>query len=163
MYINYPMGYNFSNYPTQPFRQPYVQQPQQPMGQPQSQTQYELPIQYMGYANQNQVEAYILPPNSKALFKDNVNGVYYEKTCNNDGVSSIKQFKDITVKSENKPLETEKEQPSIDLSGYAKKEELGAFVSVKQYNELVERVEQLQKQVTLPKTIVKQQIGVKNE
>lgn len=163
MYTNYPMGYNYSNYPTQSFRQPqYMPQAQQPMVQPQPQAQYELPIQYMGYANQNQVEAYILPPNSKALFKDNVNGVYYEKTCNNEGVSSIKQFKDVTVKSENKPVETEKEQPSIDLSGYVKKDELGAFVSVKQYNELMDRVEQLQRQLTLPRPIVKQQ-GVKNE
>ena len=123
----------------------YAMQPQQ-MAQPQQQPmQYETPIQYVGYANLKEAEAHILFPNQKAMFIDNANGMVYEKVCGNDGQSYITHFKKIEDK------EDKKEQPQIDLSNYVKKEDLGDFVGKKQYNELLSKFEQLQKQFMVVK------------
>lgn len=120
----------------QPMQQPQMVQPQQPM-------QYEMPIQYVGYGTLKEAEAYILMPNAKAIFIDKTNGMYYEKASNNEGQSFIKQFKEISPKDEKQqePKET------IDYSLFVKKEDLGGFVSVKQYNDLVSKIEAIQKQI----------------
>lgn len=120
----------------QPMQQPQMVQPQQPM-------QYEMPIQYVGYGTLKEAEAYILMPNAKAIFIDKTNGMYYEKASNNEGQSFIKHFKEVGSKDEKQqePKET------IDYSLFVKKEDLGGFVSVKQYNDLVSKIEALQKQI----------------
>jgi hypothetical protein len=71
----------------------------------------------------------------------------YEKISNQDGQSFITHFKRVENKSENQAVETQKEQPTIDLSSYAKKDDLGHFVSLEQYKELLSKFETLQKQV----------------
>ena len=127
--------------PQMPMQQPMVQQPQQqPM-------QYETPIQFVGNGTLKEAEAYILFPNQKAMFIDKANGMVYEKISNQDGQSFITHFKRVENKAENQGVETPKEQPTIDLSSYAKKDDLGQFVSLKQYNELLSKFETLQKQV----------------
>lgn len=124
----------------QPMQQTQVVQPQQaPM-------QYEMPIQYVGYATLKEAEAYILMPNAKAIFIDKANGMYYEKTSNNDGQSFIKHFKEVAI-GENQAKESDKPQATIDYSIFAKKEDLGAFVSVDDYGKLLQKVQQLEKQI----------------
>jgi len=153
------MNGNYGNYGNVPFsyQSPYYgnmygqgqqynrQQPiqQQPMAQPQqTPMQFEMPIQFVGYGSLKEAEAYILNPNAKGIFIDRSNNMYYEKICNNDGLSYIKYFKEV------KPNE-EKQEPkeTMDYSIFAKKEDLGGFVSVKQYNDLVSKIEALQKQI----------------
>ena len=128
--------------PQMPIQQPMVQQPQ-----PQQPMQYEMPIQFVGNGTLKEAEAYILFPNQKAMFIDKSNGMVYEKISNQDGQSFITHFKRVENKAENQAVETPKEQPTIDLSSYAKKDDLGQFVSLKQYNELLSKFETLQKQV----------------
>lgn len=158
---NYPnpymRNYGVPNYNQAPYMQPQQQmvQPQMPMQQPmvqQAQTQQsmqpmEMPFNYFGYGNYKEVESHILFPNQKALFIDRANNMFYEKICNNDGISVINQYKRVEDKAENQAVETPKEQPTIDLSNYATKDDLGVFASQKQYNELLMKFEQLQKQV----------------
>lgn len=129
--------------PQMPIQQPIVQQtqPQQSM-QP-----MEMPFNYFGYGNYKEVESHILFPNQKALFIDRANNMFYEKICNNDGISVINQYKRVENKAENQAVETPKEQPTIDLSKYVERTELGAFASLKQYEELLSKFETLQKQV----------------
>lgn len=161
MYNNF-YGQNYNPYQPQGYmqnyRQPnYAQQPQpQQMAQQQAQQpmQYETPIQYVGYATLKEAEAYILMPSAKAVFIDRTNGMVYEKVCGQDGQSYITHFKKVEDKSEPK-----KEEQPIDLSNFVKKEDLGGFVSVKQYNDLLARFEQLQKQVVG----VKQNVGSKQQ
>ena len=135
---------NQPQYAPQPqqMAQPQVaqQQPQQPM-------QYEMPIQYVGNGTIKEAEAYILFPSQKAIFIDKANGMVYEKISNQDGQSFITHFKKIENKGENQAVETPKEQPTIDLSNYVKKNDLGQFVSLEQYKELLSKFETLQKQV----------------
>ena len=128
--------------PQMPMQQPIVQQPQQQSMQP-----MEMPFNYFGYGNYKEVESHILFPNQKALFIDRANNMFYEKICNNDGISVINQYKRVQDKTENQAVETPKDQPTIDLSSYVERKELGAFVSLKEYEQLLAKVEQLQKQV----------------
>lgn len=129
--------------PQMAIQQPMVQQqPQQQSMQP-----MEMPFNYFGYGNYKEVESHILFPNQKALFIDRANNMFYEKICNNDGISVINQYKRVGDKAENQAVETPKEQPAIDLSSYVERKELGAFVSLEQYKELLSKFETLQKQV----------------
>lgn len=124
----------------QPMQQPQMVQPQQPM-------QYEMPIQYVGYGTLKEAEAYILMPNAKAIFIDKTNGMYYEKASNNEGQSFIKQFKEISPKDENNGVEAQKPQDTIDYSSFAKKEDLGKFVSLEELNKLWHKIQQLENQI----------------
>lgn len=158
-YNNYGNGYP-RNYGVPSYAQPQYMQPQ-PMVQPQvaqQQTQqpiqYETPIQFVGNGTLKETEAYILFPNQKAIFVDKANGMVYEKVCGQDGQSFITRFKRVEDKAENQAVETPKEQPTIDLSSYAKKDDLGQFVSLEQYKELLSKFETLQKQVMGVKTNV---------
>jgi hypothetical protein len=117
-----------------------MQQPQQPM-------QYDLPIQYVGYANLKEAEAHILFPNQKALFIDKANGMVYEKVCENDGQSFITHFKKVEDKGENQAIVAQNNAPTIDLSTYAKKDDLGQFVSLTEYKNLLDRFEELKKMI----------------
>ena len=128
--------------PQMPMQQPIVQQPQQQPMQP-----MEMPFNYFGYGNYKEVESHILFPNQKALFIDRANNMFYEKICNNDGISVINQYKRVESKGENQAVEPRNDTHTIDLSNYVQKEDLGQFVSLKQYNELKEMFEKLQKQV----------------
>ena len=149
---NYANPYTRMNYGMPNYGQP--QFPQQPMVQQQIQqqvqqpVQYETPIQYVGNGTLKETEAYILFPNQKAVFIDKANGMVYEKVCGQDGQSFITHFKKVENNGENQPVESTKDQPTIDLSNYVERKELGDFVSLKQYNELKEMFEKIQKQLT---------------
>lgn len=153
----YARNYGMPSYaqPQMPMQQPIAQQPQpqQPM-QP-----MEMPFNYFGYGNYKEVESHILFPNQKALFIDRANNMFYEKICNNDGISVINQYKRLENKAENQAVETSKEQPTIDLSNYVQKDDLGAFASLEQYNELKDMFEKLQEQLNRkPTTTATKQI-----
>ena len=145
----YQRNYGMPSYAQTQYMQPQqmvqpqmAQQPQQPM-------QYEMPIQYVGNGTLKEAEAYILFPNQKAMFIDKANGMVYEKISNQDGQSFITHFKRVENKGENQAIETPKDQPTIDLSNYVERKELGEFVSLKQYNELKDMFEKLQKQINM--------------
>lgn len=147
---NYLNPYGRTNYNLNNYVQPqYPAQPQQMMQQqvaqqPQQQIQYEMPIHY---GTIKEAEAYILFPNQKAIFIDKANGMIYEKICGQDGQSFITHFKRVDIKGENQAVEPTKDTSTIDLSNYVERKELGAFVSLNQYNELKDMFEKLQKQI----------------
>lgn len=147
-YINpYGRNYNMPNY-GQPQYAPQPQQVSQPqMAQPQQSIQYEMPIQYVGNGTLKETEAYILFPNQKAFFIDKANGMVYEKVCGANGQSEITHYKKHEPQGENQAIETPKEQPTIDLSSYVERKELGAFASLKQLNELNSKIEELKKMI----------------
>jgi hypothetical protein len=156
-YPQYPQGYQ-SNMQRQGqmYNSPMAQPQPMPMQQP---MQYDMPISYIGYTNLKEAEAHILFPNQKAIFIDKANDMVYEKVCGGNGQSSITYYKKYEPQVENKPIETQKQEQPIDLSNFVKKDDLGEFVSVKQYNDLLARFEQLQKQVMG----VRQNVGVKQQ
>lgn len=122
----------------QPQQMPIQQQMQQPMAQPVQQPMpYEIPIQYVGSATLKEAEAYILMPNSKAIFIDKANGMVYEKICANNGQSSINYFKQIVAQEDAKPIETPTPTPIINTADFVKKSDLNGFITIEQYNELL--------------------------
>lgn len=152
-YNNYTNPYA-RNYGMPSYAQPqYAPQPQQAVQpqvvqqQPQQPMKYEMPIQYVGNGTLKEAEAYILFPNQKAMFIDKANGMVYEKICNQEGQSFITHFKRVENRPENQAVEPRNDTPTIDLSSYVERKELGQFVSLKEYEQLLAKVEQLQKQV----------------
>ena len=144
----YARNYNMPSY-TQPQYAPQPQQmPQPQIAQPQQQPLHpmEMPFNYFGYGNYKEVESHILFPNQKALFIDRANNMFYEKICNNDGISVINQYKRVEDKPENNAIEPRNDTPTIDLSSYVKKDDLGEFASVKQVDEVRETIVQLKEQ-----------------
>ena len=139
---NYYNNQNYQNpYARNNYGMPNYMQPQQQM------QQFDMPIQYVGYANLKETEAHIIMPNSKAIFIDKGNGVIYEKVCDYNDQSFIKEYKQVVNESENKAVEPRNDSASIDLSTYATKDELCGYVSLKQYNELLSKVEDLKKMI----------------
>ena len=128
---NFANPYARTNYGMPNYFQQFTQQPQQQM---QQQVQYEMPIQYLGYGTLQQAETYIISPNSKGIFIDKANGMYYEKTTNNDGVSTIQKFKRVEDINEQKV----EEQKPIDLSNFLTKQD---------YDVLLQKIQQLEKNI----------------
>lgn len=136
---------------TQPQQMPIQQQMQQPMP-------YEIPIQYVGSATLKEAEAYILMPNSKAIFIDKANGMVYEKICANNGQSSINYFKQIVEQEGAKPIETPTPTPIINTADFVKKSDLNGFITIEQYNELLYEFDAFKQQINA----LNQPIKVKN-
>ena len=132
----------------QPQQMPIQQQMQQPMAQPVQQPMpYEIPIQYVGSATLKEAEAYILMPNSKAIFIDKANGMVYEKICANSGQSSINYFRQIVEQEEAKPIETQTPTPIIHTAEFVKKNDLNEFITVEQYNKLLYEFDAFKQQI----------------
>lgn len=149
--MNYAYNNNFSNPYARNYGAPNYVQPQYQYQQPQIQQQPQQIIQYEPilqgtiYASRREAEGHIVNPNTKVLFIDKEKGMSYLKTANNDGQSFMRYFKNIEVRADGTPIEAEREENLIDYSNYVTKKELNEFVSLKQHNQLLLKVEQLQK------------------
>lgn len=154
MFNNYtPYSYQ-PNYATPNYMQrPYSQQPQQVTAQPQSQMQMsmpmDIPIQDIKYVNKAQAEAYIVYPNSKVMLIDKENGMVYIKTADGMGQSHTDYFRFELINADGSPIKPQEPTPQIDFGSFVKKEDLekAGFVTVAQYNELAQKLEQIQKQI----------------
>ena len=110
-----PYGYPIAPYPQGQYSVPSAQSatPQQP-------TMNTNKIYVSGI---DDVKSRVLPFNSDMVFIDNDKPLIYQKVVDGKGQFEIKTFT-ITPYT---PQESAKETPSIDLSGYAKKDDLGAI------------------------------------
>ena len=135
--------------PQMPQNQP--QQPMQPqMTMPQQMPPMDLPIQDIKYVNKAQAEAYIVYPNSKVMLIDKESGMVYVKTADGMGQSSTEYFRFEPINADGSPLKPQEPTPQIDLDNFVKREELKdlGFVTVAQYNELAQKLEQIQKYIS---------------
>ena len=137
-------GYGYQNYARQNYMQPQ-QQMAQPQMQQQAQVQYETPIQDIRFVTSEEAKAFIVMPNSKALLIDKNGGVAHLKTADNMGQSVTQYFKFEQVNADGTPLKPQEPAPQIDFEQFAKKEQLNEFVTYKQYNELLLKLEAMQK------------------
>lgn len=146
-YVQYPyMGYGYpTTYSQRAYMQP--QQPMQQMQQPQQQAtfQYETPIQDIRFVTSEEAKAFIVMPNSKALLIDRNGGVAHLKTADNMGQSVTQYFKFEPINADGTPIKPQEPAPQVDLSLFAKKEDLNGFATVEQYNLLLSKIESLQK------------------
>ena len=146
----YPYRYG---YPNTSYQQPYNYQQMSTM--PQNQNSYaqapaESPIQDIRFVNRAQAEAYIVYPNSKVMLIDNESGMAYIKTADAMGQCRTDYYRFQPVNADGSPIKPQEPSPQINLDEYIKKEDLEklGFVTIAQYNELAQRLEQIQRQIT---------------
>lgn len=159
---------NYQNYPYQPsYQQPnYMQrsyapqtpsmpttQPQPnmqpPMNMPQQMPPMELPIQDIKFVNKAQAEAYIVFPNTKVMLIDKESGLVYVKTADGMGQTQTDYFRFDKVNADGSPIKLQEPTPQVNFDDFIKKEDLEklGFVTVAQYNELAQKLEQIQKRL----------------
>ena len=155
-------NYGYPNYgyiPQQPSYNPgvYNQTPQQmqPGINPSSiPSPNELPIQGVQFVTEDEAKGYIMLPNTKVLLMDKNNSIFYIKSADSLGKSSIEAFE--FKKLEEKP----KEQPTndqLDLNDFVKKNDLKNFVTndtIKQLEEKMgARFEEIKKSINVKKLV----------
>lgn len=125
------MNYNYNPY------QNYYQQPQ--MVQPQ---QTNMPFNDVRFATIEEAKAYIMLPNTKVMFMDRDNSVFYIKSADSLGKSTIEAFKFARI--ENNP--TESVSHEIDTKNFVKMEDLKDylkdFVTRDEFNDIFKKTEE---------------------
>ena len=143
-------GYQMPNYQQNPKSPPATTIPQaQTIPQQQVQMPYETPIQDIKFVNRAQAEAYIVYPNTKVMLIDNESEMAYIKTADGMGQCKTEYFRFVPINPDGSPLKSQEPSPQINLDEYIKKEDLEkfGFVTIAQYNELAQRLEQIQRQI----------------
>jgi hypothetical protein len=140
-----------------PQQPPMVQQPT-PM-QPQMPNAYEMPIQDIKFVNKAQAEAYIVFPNTKVMLIDTESGIAHIKTADNMGQSKTEYFRFEPINADGSPIKPQEPIPQVNFDEFIKKQDLEnfGFVTVSQYNELAQKLEQIQKRLEGVRTNVGQQ------
>lgn len=129
---------------TQPQTQPQIQMPMAQQMPP-----MEMPIQDIKYVNKAQAEAYIVFPNTKVMLIDKESGVVYMKTADGMGQTKTDYFRFEPINADGSPIKPQEPTPQIDFGSFVKKEDLenAGFATVAQYNELAQKLEQIQKRL----------------
>lgn len=142
-YSQYPYtGYNYPNYGQRNYMQPQQQQ----MAQQQMQMQPQQPIMpTLCYAKMEEAKPYIITaPNTAMLFIDREKGKALLKNTDNVCNSHSRYFNIVETDEQGNLIQdqTQDQQPKIDLS---------QFVTVSQYNDLVEQFNALKGMLSQPK------------
>ena len=127
-YNQYPYsGYGYQNFNNRQFMQPQQQQ----MAQPQAQTMlFEMPIQDVRFVTSEEAKAFIVMPNRNALLIDKLNGMAHFKFADALGQSATQCFKFEQVNMDGTPIRPKEQPKQVDFS---------QFVTIAQYNELLEQ------------------------
>lgn len=140
-------GYNSQ---PQPMAQPQPQaQPQMQMPMAQPMPPMDLPIQDIKYVNKAQAEAYIVYPNTKVMLIDKESGMVYVKTADGMGQSKTDYFRFEPINADGSPIKPQEPTPQVDFNQFIKKEDLEnlGFVNIEQFNQLAQKLEQIQKRL----------------
>lgn len=146
-YNQYPYnGYGYQNYNRQ-YNQPQQQISQQQMQQPIMPT--------LCYAKIEEARPYIITaPNASMLFIDREKGKALLKSTDNM-CNSYSRFFTIEETDENgNLLKTQQQaQPQMDLSQFAKKDELNGFVTIEEHNKVLQELHDIKSMLSTQKTI----------
>jgi hypothetical protein len=154
---------SYQGYGYQPaFQQPsymqrqYAPQPQQ-MFQNQQQAfapiqtlpPMETPIQDIKFVNRAQAEAYIVFPNTKVMLIDTESGIAHIKTADNMGQTKTDYFRFEQVNPDGSPIKSQEPKPEVNLDDFVRVDQIGklGFVTIDQYNSLVQKFDSLQKKL----------------
>lgn len=157
------MNYSFNPYQNYGYmNQPSYQQPQQVV---QNQQQYiatpSVPFNEVRFATLKEAEAYIVVPNTKVMFMDRDNSVFYIKSADSLGKSTLEGFK--YVRLDNSPIESvsrefdpkeyvktgdlDKYLTKDDLDGFLTRNDAQNFITRDDLRGLNDKLEKLQKQL----------------
>jgi hypothetical protein len=128
--------------------QPQVQ-PQAQMPMPQQMPPMEMPIQDIKYVNKAQAEAYIVFPNTKVMLIDKESGIVYLKTADGMGQTQTDYFRFDRVNADGSPIKPQEPTPQVNFDDFIKKDDLEklGFVTIAQYQELAQILEQIQRRL----------------
>jgi hypothetical protein len=173
MYGNY-QGYGYQPSYQQPsyMQRAYNPQPQQ-MAQPQPQPQVQQPmqmpqqmpiapqvpqIQEFRHGTEDEIRPIIIYPNCVAYYIDYSKGRMYAKRADGAGMSSLEYYELTPINADGSPIKPQEPIPQINFDEFIKKEDLEkfGFVTVAQYNELAQKLEQIQKRLEGARTNVGQ-------
>lgn len=154
---SYQGGYSAPNY----MQRAYNPQPQQ-MAQPQPQVQQpmqmpqQMPIapqvpqiQEFRHGTEDEIRPIIIYPNCVAYYIDYSKGRMYAKRADGAGMSSLEYYELTPINADGSPIKPQEPTPQVDFSNFLKKEDLDnlGFVTVAQYQELAQKLEQIQKRL----------------
>ena len=123
------MNYNYNPY------QNYYQQPQQIMQPQQNNT---MPFNDVRFATIEEAKAYIMLPNTKVMFMDRDNSVFYIKSADSLGKSTIEAFKFARI--ENNPIESVSHENFVKMEDL--KDYLKDFVTRDEFNDIFKKNEE---------------------
>lgn len=129
-YPNYPQGY-------QGFTQSRPAQPQT-QSQPQNIIQpEEKPFNDVRFVTKEEAMGFIMFPNTKVMLIDRDNSVFYIKSADSIGKSTIEAYK--FVRAEDNP--TEVASPQIDTKDFVKMADLKGFITREEMSNFITREE----------------------
>jgi hypothetical protein len=165
MYGYQPYGYQPNYQQPNYMQRAYAPQPSQ---MPQNQQQVftpmqtppptETPIQDIKFVNRAQAEAYIVFPNTKVMLIDKESGVAYIKTADGMGQTQTEYFRFEAVNADGSPIKPQEPTPQVNFDDFVKIDQIKdmGFVTISQYNELAQKLEQMQKRLEGVRTNVGQ-------
>lgn len=142
-------GYNYTA--------PVAQPPSAPQNQPQTQQQYDMPIQDIRFVTAEEAKAFIVMPNSRVLLIDRT-GMAYLKTADNMGQSQTQCFRFEAVNADGTPINAQPTNNQPDFKDFVKLSDLKTFgfatmddikkhgfVTQDQFDQLSHKIENIQK------------------
>lgn len=136
-----PYGYGMPQYSQPNYSQPQSVMTQTQPQQPVQQMPYEIPIQDVRFVTSEEAKAYIVMPNSKALLIDK-SGTAYLKTADNMGQSQTQYFRFEPINADGTPIKPQEVKPGFDAEEFGKR-----FVTIEQYDALVQQIADLKKSI----------------
>lgn len=142
-------GYNSQPQPmAQP--QPQVQPPPQMQMQPQVPIAPQVPqIQEFRHGTEDEIRPIIIYPNCVAYYIDYSKGRMYAKRADSSGLSSFEYYELTPINADGSPIKPQEPTPQVDFNQFIKKEDLEkfGFVNIEQFNQLAQKMEQIQKRL----------------
>lgn len=145
---------------TQPQSQPQMQMPMAQQMQPQVPIAPQVPqIQEFRHGTEDEIRPIIIYPNCVAYYIDYSKGRMYAKRADGAGMSSLEYYELTPINADGSPIKPQEPIPQVNFDEFIKKEDLEkfGFVTVAQYNELAQKLEQIQKRLEGARTNVGQQ------
>ena len=171
MFYQNPYGnYGVPNYMQRAYNTQPQQMPQpQPQMQPQVQQPMQMPqqmpiapqvpqIQEFRHGTEDEIRPIIIYPNCVAYYIDYSKGRMYAKRADSSGLSSFEYYELTPINADGSPIKPQEPTPQVNFEEFIKKEDLEkfGFVTVSQYNELAQKLEQIQKRLEGARTNVGQ-------
>lgn len=146
---NYASPYGYSN----PYGQNYGMNTQ-PYYNMNVQTN-DLPMQGVKFVTEDEAKAFMVTPNQRVFLMDRDKSVFYIKSADSLGQSSLEAFEFKKVDKNN----TEIKEPKFDIENLVKREELNNLVTVDKLGEelkvvtidLTKKIEDLKKSINIKK------------
>lgn len=134
----------------QPQVQPQVQMPMAQQMQPQFHIAPQVPqIQEFRHGTEDEIKPIIIYPNCVAYYIDYSKGRMYAKRADGAGMSYLEYYELIPINADGTPIKPQEPTPQVNFDDFIKREDLEklGFVTIAQYQELAQRLEQIQKRL----------------